>query len=198
MNVFRNYVEHAERPKVRRWTSAATPNTQHLAASATRRGRPNKRVHQEKGQPENHEVVQSAQRRRERLATRPKNHKKCLQKRKRAKKRSCRGGDQEGAKLLCRGADAEEEAPEATGGTSRRGTSRFSAAARRAQNLFKETPQESKLTYNLEGPVHGTTAKLLHERTVHGCIGPHLSEQKRATRNEAGQRLKEKGEESSS
>ena len=72
MNVFRNYVEHAERPKVRRWTSAATPNAQHRAASATRRGRPNKRVHQEKGQPENHEIVQSARRRRERLATRQK------------------------------------------------------------------------------------------------------------------------------
>ena len=85
MNVFRNYVEHAERPKVRRWTSAATPNTQHLAASATRRGRPYKRVHQEKGQPENHEVVQSAQRRREQLPTRPKNRKVLAEKKAREK-----------------------------------------------------------------------------------------------------------------
>ena len=85
MNVFRNYVEHAERPKERRWTRAAMPNSQHLAASATRRSRPYKRVHQEKGQPENHEVVQSAQRRREQLPTRPKNRKVRAEKKAREK-----------------------------------------------------------------------------------------------------------------
>ena len=85
MNVLRNYVEHAERPKVRRWTRAATPTSQHLAASATRRSRPYKRVHQEKGQPENHEVVQSAQRRREQLPTIPKNRKVLAEKKAREK-----------------------------------------------------------------------------------------------------------------
>ena len=85
MNVSRNNVEHAERPKERRWTRAATPNSQHLAASATRRSRPYKRVHQEKGQPENHEVVQSAQRRREQLPTIPKNRKVLAEKKAREK-----------------------------------------------------------------------------------------------------------------
>ena len=145
MNVFRNYVEHAERPKVRRWTSAATPNTQHLAASASRRGRPNKRVHQEKGQPEKHEVVQSAQRRRERLPTRPKNR-KVLAEKKAREKRLCRGDDQEGAKLLCREADAEEEAPDATGERPDAARRAFRPRHGAQKTLSRKTPQENKLT----------------------------------------------------
>ena len=172
MNVSRNNVEHAERPKERRWTRAATPNSQHLAASATRRSRPYKRVHQEKGQPENHEVVQSAQRRRERLPTVPKNRKVLAEKKAREKKRSCRGEDQEGAKLLCREADAEEEAPVATGELPD-AARRASRPRHGAQKTFsRKPPQENKLTYNLEGPVHGTTTKLCTERPFTAVPNP--------------------------
>ena len=167
MNVSRNTVEHAERPKERRWTRAATPNSQHLAASAMRRSRPNKRVHQEKGQPENHEGVQSAQRRREQLPTIPKNRKVLAEKKAREKTVVPRRGSGR-REVAVPGSGCRRGSTRCDWRTSRRGTSRFSAAARRAKNLFKETPPRKYPNLQPRRARSRYNSKTLHERTVHG------------------------------
>ena len=85
MNVFRDDVEHAERPKMRRWASVATPNAQHLAAPATRRGRLYTREHPKRA---NQKIVKLCKARNAGGSDYPQYQKieKCLPKRKRAKK----------------------------------------------------------------------------------------------------------------
>ena len=139
MNVFRDDVEHAERPKMRRWASVATPNSQHLAAPATRRGRLYTREHPKRA---NQKIMKLCKARNAGGSDYPQYQKieKCLPKRKRAKK----------TVVPRRGSGRREVAVPRSGcrrgstrcdwRTSRRGTSRVSAAARRAKNLFQENP----------------------------------------------------------